>query len=404
MEIKTALYELHIAAGGKMVPFAGYSMPVQYGAGVIAEHKAVRAAAGLFDVSHMGEFTVTGSGAFDYIQQLLCNDYNGLADGGCRYSPMLNDEGGVVDDLIVYRYEADRYMIVVNASNRQKDWDWMAARLPGSVSLTDESDKLSEIALQGPRSEEILSRLAHAASLPKRSYTFADKLDVAGAPCIVSRTGYTGEDGFELYTYNEYAPRLWEALLDAGSEYGLIPCGLGARDTLRLEAAMPLYGHELSDTISPLEAGLGSFVKMDKPDFIGKSALIKKGKPARLRMGLRVTGKGIAREGCEVFSGDTRIGVVTSGTLLPHAGYPGAMALIDADFKNIGAIAGTGRGSSLSGAAEAASPFQINVDVRGRRVEAEIIKLPFYKRVRGGAPSRSGASGAESPSNKNRGV
>lgn len=360
MELKTPLYEKHVAAGGKMVPFAGYSMPVQYGSGVITEHMAVRKAAGLFDVSHMGEVVISGEGATDFLQNLLTNTMDGMADGDCRYSPMCNREGGVVDDLLVYRYGQHLYMLVVNASNREKDVNWMRENLPPSVNLVDNSDNVAELALQGPKAAVILSKLSDPFKMPQKNYTFVGSLDVAGIECIVSRTGYTGEDGFELYCANENAQALWDALLEEGAEDGLIPCGLGARDTLRLEAGMPLYGHEMNDTITPKEAGLGMFVKMDKPDFIGKKAMEDMGEPKRRRSALKMVGRGIARDGCEVYVGDEKVGVVTSGTQLPFVGYAGAMALLGTDHREIGT--------------------HVEVDVRGRRVEAEIIKMPFYKR------------------------
>lgn len=363
MDRKTALYETHLQAGGKMVPFAGYVMPVQYGSGVIAEHNAVRKAAGLFDVSHMGEVIVSGQGALDFIQNLLTNNMATMQNGDCRYSPMCNAKGGVVDDLIVYRYGEHLYMLVINAANCEKDIAWMEKHLPQNANLTDNSDNVSELALQGPKAAVILSKLCDPFAIPQKNYTFVGSLSVAGIECIVSRTGYTGEDGFELYCANEHAPALWQALLQAGEKDGLIPCGLGARDTLRLEAGMPLYGHEMNDEISPKEAGLGMFVKMDKPAFIGKGALEERGEPARRRTGLKMTGRGIAREGAEVYAGDGKVGVVTSGTQLPFVGYAGAMAMVDATHREVGTA--------------------LEVDVRGRRVAAEVVKLPFYKRPKG---------------------
>jgi len=274
---------------------------------------------------------------------------------------MLYANGGTVDDLLVYRLAEGRFMLVVNASNRMKDWAWVNENVLDGITLKDVSDDVSDLALQGPLAERILTRLT-SQTIPAGNYTFVEQLVVADMPCLVSRTGYTGEDGFELYCSNNHVPRLWDALLDAGDSDGLIPCGLGARDTLRLEASMPLYGHELSETINPLEAGLGIFVKMDKPDFIGKQGLIEK--PTRRRRGLRMTGRGIAREGCEVFAGDKKVGVVTSGTMLPFVGYAGAMALLDVGVKE-----------------------DLEVDVRGRRIAAEIVRLPFYKRGSHAAPN-----------------
>lgn len=363
MEKKTALYENHVAAGAKMVPFAGYLMPVQYPSGVIAEHLAVRTAAGLFDVSHMGELLLSGRDVLPFLQKLLTNNMEGMENGDCRYSPMCNEQGGVVDDLIVYRYAENLFLLVVNAANHQKDVDWIYAHLPveGDVNMTDNSGNISELALQGPKAEEILAKVADKEMLPAKGYTFIGKMQVAGIECIVSRTGYTGEDGFELYCAREAGPALWDALLAAGKEEGLVPCGLGARDTLRLEAGMPLYGHEMDSVITPREAALSFFVKIDKADFIGKQALEQKGEPARRRTGLKMVGRGIAREGCAVFKGGAEIGVVTSGTQLPYMGYAGAMALLPNEYREPGTL--------------------VEVDVRGRRVEAEVVRLPFYRRA-----------------------
>ncbi len=361
MDRKTPLYDCHVALGGKMVPFAGYILPVQYQAGVIAEHMAVRLACGLFDVSHMGEVMFTGPDALANIQMLVTNDMGGMVDGQVRYSPMCNEHGGVVDDLIVYRMGEERYMMVVNASNREKDVEWMRQHLFGDVCMEDVSDDMAQMALQGPRAAEILSRLTKEEDIPKKYYHFVEKGAVGGMDCIISRTGYTGESGFELYCKNEDAPKLWQLLLDTGKDLGLVPCGLGARDTLRLEAAMPLYGHEMDDHITPLETGLGMFVKMGKPDFIGKAALTGKGEPKVARVGLTMTGRGIAREHCAVFQGDRQVGVTTSGTFCPHLNQAVAMALVEKETSELGT--------------------QVEVDVRGRRIAAKVIPLPFYKKA-----------------------
>jgi aminomethyltransferase len=360
MELKTPLYDCHVACKGKIVPFAGYLLPVQYETGVITEHMAVRTKAGLFDVSHMGETLFFGKDALANIQKLVTNDCTGMYDGQARYSPMCNGEGGVVDDLIVYRMSEEKYMIVVNAANRHKDVQWMQSHLFGDVTFQDVSDDFAQIALQGPKSQEILQKLAVPESIPLKYYSCVEHGVAAGIPCIVSKTGYTGEDGFELYCASQDAPALWNALLKAGEEYGLIPCGLGARDTLRLEAAMPLYGHEMDDGITPLETGLGFAVKMQKEDFIGKKALVEKGIPTKKRVGIRMTGRGIAREHCDVYAGEKQIGHTTSGTFCPFLGYAAAMALIEAD-------------SAVLGSA-------VQIDVRGKKIEAEIVKLPFYKK------------------------
>ena len=363
MEKKTPLYEAHLAAGGKMVPFGGYILPVQYGQGVIAEHQAVRTACGIFDVSHMGEFLLTGPAALASLDHLLTNSYGGMSLGRARYSPMCNEAGGVVDDLLVYKKGEEEYLIVVNAANRQKDFDWMSSHLVEGSRLEDISDQVAQIALQGPKSRQVLEKIAKAEQIPEKYYTARFGCQVAGMECILSRTGYTGEDGFEIYLKAEDARTMWDLLLKEGAEYGLIPCGLGARDTLRLEAAMPLYGHELTEEITPLEAGLDPFVKMTKPEFIGKAALEAKGEPVRCRVGLKVTGRGIIREGAPLSADGRQVGVSTSGTHCPYLGYPVAMALVEKDFARPG--------------------MALTAQVRGRAVEAQVVPLPFYKRNKG---------------------
>ena len=359
MEKRTALYDEHVRLGGKMVPFAGYSLPVQYQGGVIAEHMAVRERAGIFDVSHMGEFFLCGSGALITLNHLLTNDFSNMLDGQVRYSPMCNDDGGIIDDLIVYRFHAEKYMLVVNASNREKDFAWMSDHLLPDCELADHSDILCEIALQGPASRAILAQLMDEAQIPAKYYFFSHDVQVAGIPCIVSRTGYTGEMGYELYMLPEHAVAVWHQLLCVGAEMGLCPCGLGARDTLRLEAGMPLYGHEMADDISPLEAGLSWAVKMQKPGFIGKEAIEAKGKP-RARAILQVTGKGIAREHQPVFLHGEQIGTTTSGTHLPYLGGAYALALLDSQY--------------------ATTDQPLEIEVRGRRIAAKIIPQ-LYKRT-----------------------
>ena len=360
MELKTPLYDAHVKAGGKIVPFGGYLLPVQYEAGVIKEHMAVRTEAGLFDVSHMGEILCEGKDALANLQMMLTNNFDNLVDGQARYSPMCNEEGGTVDDLIVYKKADEKYFIVVNASNKDKDYQWMLDHQFGEVTFTDASADYAQLALQGPKAMDILRKLTTEDSIPKKYYHAVFDGEVAGISCIVSKTGYTGEDGVELYFDAAYAEKMWDALLEAGKEDGLIPCGLGARDTLRMEAAMPLYGHEMTDDITPLETGLGFAVKMAKEDFIGKAALEAKGTPAIKRVGLKVVGRGIIREHQDVYVGEELIGHTTSGTHCPYLGYPVAMALIDAAHAEIGT--------------------RLTVSVRGRKVEAEVVALPFYKR------------------------
>ena len=271
---RTPLYEAHRAAGARIVPFAGWEMPVQY-AGVIDEHRAVRSAAGLFDVSHMGEVRVRGAGAQDFLQRLTPNDVAKLADGQAHYSGLLTERGTYLDDLLVYRLAADDYLVVVNAANRERDVAWIegrAAEFGRDVEVADRSDDYALLALQGPRAAAILGPLATPDVTAIRYYHFGHG-EVDGVPALISRTGYTGEDGFELYVAPDDARRLWDRLLAAGREEGLAPAGLGARDTLRLEAAMALYGHELDEETTPYEAGLGWVVKLDKGDFVGREAL-----------------------------------------------------------------------------------------------------------------------------------
>ena len=362
MEKKTPLYDLHASLAGKIVPFAGYLLPVQYETGVIAEHMAVRNACGLFDVSHMGEVRIKGPDALKNLQHLLTNDYREMETGRVRYSPMCNEEGGIVDDLIVYKFGEDDYFLVVNASNKDKDVAWIKRHARGDVAVSDVSEDYAQLALQGPESKKILSQLTDESRLPQKYYSFSRDMDVAGVNCLVSRTGYTGEFGYELYCKPSQAEALARALLEAGQPYGLIPCGLGARDTLRMEAAMPLYGHEMHDTISPLETGLQLFVKMEKEDFIGKQAILHRGEPRVTRVGLVMVDRGIAREHCDVYAGDIQIGHTTSGTLLPYTNKASAMALIKKEYAEAGTL--------------------LEVDVRGRRIKAEVVPLPFYKRTK----------------------
>ncbi|MBR6755461.1 MAG: glycine cleavage system aminomethyltransferase GcvT, partial [Peptococcaceae bacterium] len=332
----------------------------QYETGVIKEHMAVRESCGLFDVSHMGELLLEGPDALNNVQLVTTNDCSGMYDGQVRYSPMCNEKGGVVDDILVYKIHDTAYLLVVNASNKDKDAAWISSHLFGDVKFTDLSDGVAQLALQGPKAVPLLADLVADEQIPKKYYSFVKEADVKGIKCLISRTGYTGELGYELYCAAEDGAKLWDLLLETGKAYDLIPCGLGARDTLRLEAAMPLYGHEMNDEVTPLETDLGFFVKLDKDNFIGKDALVAAGEPKRCRVGLKVTGRGIVREECPVFVGDTQIGMTTSGTHCPFIGVPVAMALLDKAYGEVGTA--------------------VEVEVRGRKVAAEIIPLPFYKR------------------------
>lgn len=360
MAQKTSLYDVHVRYGGKLVAFAGYMLPVQYGRGVIAEHMAVRKGCGIFDVSHMGEILCVGERALENLNWLMTNDFTGMYEGQARYSPMCNENGGIADDLIVYKIRENCYFIVVNASNKDKDFQWMKSHELVGVDFTDLSSEIGQIALQGPDADRILRKAASSEWIPEKYYSAVFHAQAAGIDCIISKTGYTGEDGYEIYMKAAEAPLLWEEFMKAGEAEGLMPCGLGARDTLRLEAAMPLYGHEMDDTVSPFEAGLSFAVKMDKKEFIGKEAMLQPAMQTRKRVGLKVTGRGIIREKSEIYIGDRKIGISTSGTHCPYLGYPAAMALLDSG--------------------DAATGTRVEAEVRGRRIEAEIVELPFYKR------------------------
>lgn len=361
MDRKTPLYDIHIAEGGKIVPFAGYLLPVHYETGIIAEHEAVRTAAGMFDVSHMGEFLLTGPTALDSLNHLVTNDYSAMPVGRARYGVLCTEDGGCIDDLIVYKFADDEWLMVVNASNRLKDFAHISENLLAGTHCEDVSDSIAQIALQGPCSRDVLAKLCDADRLPAAYYTCTRHVDVAGIDALVSQTGYTGEFGYELYVAADTGAELWWALREAGRSCGLIPCGLGARDTLRLEASMPLYGHEMDETISPLECGLDFGVRLDKDGFIGRDALIAAGKPARCRVGLEAAGRGIIREHQDVYIGDELIGHTTSGTFAPHLRKAIAMALVGCGHATIGT--------------------EVEVDVRGRRLAAVIVPMPFYKHV-----------------------
>lgn len=361
MEKKTPLYDCHCALDGRMVPFAGYLLPVQYPTGVITEHMTVRGKAGLFDVSHMGELFLTGTDALTNLNELLTNDFTTMKNGQVRYSLMCNENGGVIDDLLVYRFHEEKYMIVVNAANRDKDVQWIMNRLSDHAELQDCSEEIALLALQGPNAKEILLNLTDEKNLPDRYYSFLNNCTIDGITCLISQTGYTGEHGYEIYLAANDAPVLWEKLLKTGSAYGLIPCGLGARDTLRLEAAMPLYGHELTEEITPLEAGLSFAVKMNKNDFIGRKALERQTVPSRIRVGLQVKERGIIREQCSVYHDTKQIGAITSGTHCPFLGGSYGMALIESEYSKTGT--------------------ELQVEVRGRMITVTVVPLPFYKRT-----------------------
>ena len=357
---RTPLHDCHLEAGARMVEFAGWRMPVQY-AGVIDEHRAVRAAAGLFDVSHMGEIRVTGPGAEAALQRLTPNNVARLRPGRAHYSALLTERGTYIDDLLVYRLADEEFVLVVNAANADGDLEWIRRQVGGDAEVADASSEYALLALQGPRAEEILARLTDEDLGALKYYRFA-QTEVAGRGMIVSRTGYTGEDGFELYAAPADAADLWRRLLEAGGPLGLVPAGLGARDTLRLEAAMALYGHELDDTTTPLEAGLEWTVKWQKDDFIGRDALAEQreaGPPRRL-VGFEITGRGIARQGSRVLLGGAEVGVVTSGTWSPTFEKALGMAYVGAEHADPGQ--------------------EIELEVRGRMLAGRTVELPFYRR------------------------
>jgi aminomethyltransferase len=356
---KTPLHDAHIALGGKMVPFAGFEMPVQYGTGITAEHRAVREAAGLFDVSHMGEFQVEGPDAEALIQRVTVNDVSKTVPGQAQYSAMTVEDGGIIDDLIVYRFP-DRFMLVVNAANREADWDWITSHAEGlTVTVEDVSDQTGLLALQGPAAREILRPLAEPDVDEVGYYRFVEGT-VAGVPTLISGTGYTGEDGFELYLPADRAREVWDRILEAGEGRGLLPAGLGARDSLRLEVGYALYGNDLDREHTPLESGLGWITKLDKGDFVGRDALRaqkERGVERRL-VGLRLTARGFPRPGYRIVADGREVGTVTSGTLSPTLGEGIAMGFVEADH--------------------AAAGSEVAVEIRGHDVPAVVQRPPFY--------------------------
>ena len=355
--LKTPLHAHHLKLGAKMVPFAGYSMPVQY-TGLLEEARATRRAGGLFDVSHMGQFWVRGAAAIEKLQRVTTNDVSRLQVGQAQYNIILNERGGIIDDIVVYRREETAYFLCVNAANRCLDWQWFSHHL-GADSLSDASDFTALIAIQGPNAEAIVERLVPCGIASQLKYYWACETMAAGIPVYLSRTGYTGEDGFELFMASDTAGKLWDAILELGGRETIVPVGLGARDTLRTEMGYPLHGHELSDLITPFEARLGWVVKMNK-DFIGKPALraqLDTG-PSRLLRGLIVEDRRIARPGYGVFHQDKQIGQITSGTFSPHLEQPIALALIDASVPE---------------------DSSITVQIRHDWIPARIVPIPFLK-------------------------
>ncbi|MBC7384634.1 MAG: glycine cleavage system aminomethyltransferase GcvT [Cryobacterium sp.] len=362
---RTALFEEHVKLGGRLIDFGGWELPVQY-SGVMDEHLACRTAAGLFDVSHMGEILVSGGDAERFLYHLVSNDVSKMEIGQAQYSILCRHNGSSVDDLIVYRRTENDYLVVVNASNTDKDFEWMKKiHEEGRFAcrLENVSSEWSQIAIQGPRATEILQSLTRAKLSEVKTFRFIEDW-INGVPAILSRTGYTGEDGFEIYVPWNEAPKVWSTLVEKGAEFGLKPCGLGARDTLRLEVKYPLYGHELDDETNPVEAGLGWAVKTDKTEFVGKEALAaaKTGDVRKKLVGIGFLAPGIPRQGYKIFSPDglKEVGVITSGTQSPCLKKSIGLAFVDPAHSVVGT--------------------KLLIEIRGNRVPIEVIPTPFYKR------------------------
>ncbi|MFN0278517.1 MAG: glycine cleavage system aminomethyltransferase GcvT [Pyrinomonadaceae bacterium] len=363
---KTPLNAVHRGLGGRMVDFGGWDMPVQYPAGVIEEHMRTRTSAGLFDVSHMGEIWVEGPDAIAFVNRLTTNDVKKLVDGQAHYSALTNERGGVVDDLLVYRLNEEKLLLVVNAGTTEKDWVWITTHHTDAddCELTNASSDFCQIAVQGPNAVAIVQQLTKTDLSSIGYYHFTEGI-VDSVESIISRTGYTGEDGFEIYAAPRYAEQLWNKLLEVGkygADGGILPCGLAARNTLRLESAMSLYGHELGDDITPLEANLGWITKLQKGEFIGSDALVKQKEAGLTRKiaGFEMIDAGIARDGFDVYVDDEKVGVVTSGSPAPYLKKNIGLAFLPPQFTNIGQ--------------------EIKIDVRGKHLKAQIVPTPFYRR------------------------
>jgi len=359
MPLRTPLYDTHVASGARMVDFAGWDMPVQY-SGLLEEHEAVRTRAGLFDVSHMGEVVFRGPRALEALNRVFTNDLSRAADGQAQYGCLCRDNGGIVDDVVVYRRSPEDLLVCVNAANRQKDFEWLRDHA-GGADVRNESDEWVQLAIQGPRAAAIVGRLTRADLGAIATFRFAEA-DVAGIRCTAARTGYTGEDGFELFCRPDRGPDLWRALVEAGKADGLLPAGLGARDTLRLEMAYRLYGSDMDDSTTPLEAGLAWVVKTDKGDFVGRDAILRQkagGLPRKL-VGFVLTDPGIARHGYDVTRDGQKVGAVTSGTKSPSLKTSIGLAYVPP--------------------ALAAEGSNFAIDIRGRPAAAQVVKTPFYAR------------------------
>jgi aminomethyltransferase len=356
---RTPLYDAHVAAGGRFVPFAGWELPVQY-AGITEEHIAVRTHAGLFDVTHMGELFIEGPHALAAVQRLITNDAARLAVGAGLYTPMCLPSGGIVDDLTVFRMREQSYLLIVNAATRAKDLAWIQEHA-GRAVVRDDSDEIGLLALQGPRASAILAEAGRDLSALPAFHVTTDVM-IAGVPTVVSRTGYTGEDGFEIACPMDASPSVWSALAETGRPHGLVPAGLGARDTLRLEAGYMLYGSDIDETTTPLEASLGWTVKFDKGDFIGRERLLKQKSEgvARRLVGFETTDRSIPRHHYAILAAGRRVGAVTSGTFAPALRRPIGMGYVPPDLASPGTA--------------------LEIEIRGRTAPARVVRLPFYRR------------------------
>jgi aminomethyltransferase len=361
---RTPLFEVYKEYGGKTVDFGGWELPVQFSS-IKEEHEAVRTRAGLFDVSHMGEVEVKGKDSLPFLQKMVTNDVAKLQNGSAQYTAMCYENGGTVDDLLIYKLEDHHYLLVINAANIEKDYKWLVEHAEGDLQLQNLSEKTAQLAIQGPAAAKVLQKLTTSDLSEIGAFKFQQGTEIYGKKTLISRTGYTGEDGFEIYCDASAAAELWRAILAAGESEGVIPCGLGARDTLRFEATLALYGQELSQDISPLEAGIAFAVKLNKEvDFLGKGALKKQKEQglSRKLVGIEMIDRGIPRHGYSVFAGEDLIGEVTTGTQSPTLKKNIGLALVQTAFSQLGQ--------------------EIDVEIRGKRLKAKVVPTPFYKRTK----------------------
>ena len=356
---KTALYDIHKKLGAKIVDFAGYYMPIQY-KGIMDEHRRVRSSVGMFDVSHMGEFEISGENAEKYLQKMTINDVSKLNDYQAQYTALCYEDGGIIDDLLIYRYP-DHFMVVVNASNLEKDFLWMQDHLIDNVMLKNSSDDFTLLAIQGKNASDVLQKLT-AINLDEIKYYWLAHGILADVEMMIARTGYTGEDGFEIMFAAQHSEHVWQAVMEAGKEFEIEPIGLAARDSLRLEVKFCLYGNDIDNTTNPLEAGLSWITKLNCGEFIGRDALIKikENGLTRKLIGFEIMGKAIARKGYEIFTDDQKIGYVTSGAYAPSLEKSIGMGYVEIDYAKIGT--------------------RFGISIRGKKIAAEVIKPPFYKR------------------------